>query len=251
MHPIQEKILQLIDKSNIGKMTLRAIGEAIGEPNSPQKIKHHLDQLAKNGLIKVDKIKNIIERVKRGLVEGGKMIAVPILGSANCGEALCFGEENFQGNLYVSASLLKRVKNIFAIKAVGQSMNRAKVNGKDSITDGDYVIVDSADKLPINGDYVLSAIDGMMNIKKFYRDQANHQIILSSESTQDFAPIYIHEDDFVDYLVNGKVVQVMKQPDELSTWQDVAAEDISKDLGPMTDEEVEYYHNPNNFKKYA
>lgn len=243
MHPIQEKILQLIGRENIGKMTLRAIGGAIGEPDKPQKIKHHLDQLAKKGLLKIDKSKNIIKRVARGAVEGGKLIAVPILGSANCGEALYFGEENFQGNLYISASLLERVKNIFAVKAVGSSMNRAKVNGKNSIADGDYVIVDGEDKIPKNGDYVLSAIDGMMNIKKFFRDQANHQIILSSESTQDLAPIYIHENDFVDYMVNGKIVQVLKKPSEEAMWQDAAGADVLKDIGPISKDEYDYYEN--------
>lgn len=243
MHQIQEKILQLVDKENVGKMTLRAIGDAIGEPNKPQKIKHHLDQLAKKGLIKVDKNKDIIERVKRGAVEEGKLIAVPILGSANCGEALCIGEENFQGNLYVSTSLLDRVKNIFAVKAVGQSMNRAKVKGRTSINDGDYVIVDSSAAKPNNGDYVLSTIDGMMNIKRFYRDTDNNQIILVSESVQDLAPIYIHENDFVDYMVNGKVVQVLKKPDEKIMWQDAAGQDALKHISKQSKEEYDYYMN--------
>ncbi len=243
MHIIQEKILQLMDNENIGKMTLRAIGEAIGELNSPQKIKHHLDQLAKNGLIKIDKSKNIIERVKRGIVAGGKMMAVPILGSANCGEALCFGEENFHGNIYISQSLLKNFKNIFAVKVVGQSMNRAKVNKKDAISDGDYVIVDKENKSPQNGDYVLSTIDGMVNVKRFFRDKKNNQIVLFSESTQDFAPIYIAENDFVDYLVNGKVVQVLKKPQEEDMWQDAAGSDTVKHLGNMSKQEYDHYNN--------
>ncbi len=242
MHQIQEKILQLMGNNDIGKMTLRAIGEAVQEPNSPQKIKHHLDQLAKNGLIKIDRSKKIIERVKRGVVAGGKLIAVPILGSANCGEALCFGEENFQGNLYISQSLLKNIKNIFAVKAVGQSMNRAKVNKKDSISDGDYVIVAKEDKTPQNGDYVLSTIDGMVNIKRFFRDKENHQVVLFSESTQDFAPIYIAENDFVDYLINGTVVQVLKKPNEENMWQDAAGADAIKHLGDISKQEYNHYN---------
>ena len=50
MHYIQESILKLVDEHNLGVMTLREIGELIGE-KYPQKIKHHLDQLEKKQLI--------------------------------------------------------------------------------------------------------------------------------------------------------------------------------------------------------
>lgn len=245
MHKIQEKILQLMETRNIGKLTLRAIGEAVGEPNKPQKIKHHLDQLAKKGLIRVDKDNNNIERVQSGRVKNSSLVAVPIYGSANCGEAVCFDEQNFEGNLYISNRLLNKVrnvKNIFAVKAMGTSMNRADVDGKN-ISDGDYAIIDKDYSIPQNGDYVLSVIDGLVNIKKFCKDGNNHQIILISESSQDFAPIYIHEDDFVNYMVNGKVVQVFKQPNEDQLWQDAAGVDILKDLGPISRDEYNYYEN--------
>ena len=51
---------------------------------------------------------------------------------------------------------------------------------------------------------------GMANIKKFFLDRENRQVVLMSESTKDFPPIYIHEDD--EFMVNGKVVQVIKKP---------------------------------------
>jgi SOS-response transcriptional repressor LexA len=88
-------------------------------------------------------------------------------------------------------------------------MNRAEIGGK-RIEDGDYVIVDVSDKHVRNGDIVLSIIDGLANIKKFYLDKKNNQVILMSQSTKDFPPIYIHEND--DFMINGKVVQVIKKP---------------------------------------
>ncbi len=66
------------------------------------------------------------------------------------------------------------------------------------------------DKNVKNGDIVLSIIDGMANIKKFFLDKEHGQAILMSESTKEFPPIYIHEDD--DFMINGKVVQVIKTP---------------------------------------
>ena len=88
-------------------------------------------------------------------------------------------------------------------------MNRAEIKDK-YIVDGDYVIVDADDKSVKNGDVVLSIIDGMANIKKFFMDRQNQQVVLMSESTKDFPPIYIHAAD--NFMINGKVVQVIKKP---------------------------------------
>ena len=90
-------------------------------------------------------------------------------------------------------------------------MNKASVGGKN-IEDGDYVIIDGQDKHPKDGDYVLSIINGMANIKKFVKDEKNNMVVLLSESRQYFPPIYIHEDDLSDYVISGKVVQVIEGP---------------------------------------
>ena len=109
---------------------------------------------------------------------------------------------------------LPKIKNIFAIKAYGDSMNNARIpNGRNSvhnIQEGDYVIVDPTSKNPSTGDYVLSIIEGTANIKKFVDDTANNQVVLISESTNDLPPIHI--DRTMDYLINGKVIQVIKAP---------------------------------------
>jgi len=219
MHKIQEELLRLSQEKNLGAYTLREIGSFIGE-SSPQKIKHHLTELQKKGLIKVDKVKGMIEKTKhdwgRSISRNTKLLSIPILGAANAGfpnVREMAGTTNIEGFLRISSSLLKpsntREHRLFAIKVVGISMNRAIIDGK-RIEDGDYVIIDVDDKAPRNGDVVLSIIDGMANIKKFYLDKENNQVVLMSESTKDFAPIYIHEDD--NFLINGKVVQVIKKP---------------------------------------
>jgi len=208
MHKIQESILDLVDKKNLGKMTLREIGELIGE-KFPQKIKHHMDQLQKKGLIKIDKKKNTVDRTSRGPILNSKLLSVPIVGTANCGPATIFANENIEGYLKISKSILRKCQNIFAIRAQGLSMNRAKVNGL-TIEDGDYLIVDSSQQSPSDGDIVLSVIDDMANIKKYVWDEPNNQIVLVSQSTKDIPPIYIHEDD--SFMINGKVIQVIKKP---------------------------------------
>ncbi len=216
MHKIQEALLRAAQEKNLGQYTLREIGSFIGE-SSPQKIKHHLLQLETKGLIKIDKMKGFIKKTKqeweRSLSGNTKLLTIPILGSATAGPAKIFAETNIEGFLRVSSSLLAPVKTkeprFFALKVSGPSMNRAEIGGK-RIEDGDYVIVDVSDKHVRNGDIVLSIIDGLANIKKFYLDKKNNQVILMSQSTKDFPPIYIHEND--DFMINGKVVQVIKKP---------------------------------------
>lgn len=210
MHVIQKKLIKLAKTRNLNQMTLRQIGKFIGEKH-PQKIKHHLSQLEKRGFVKFDKKRGLLEKIKRGAIKKTGFFAVPILGSASCGEATIFADENLEGYLKISGKLLKKKEGIFAIKAKGSSMNKAKINGK-TIDDGDYVIIDSKNRAPNNGDYVLSVIDDMANIKKFIFDKENNQIVLLSESTENLPPIYIHPKDFSKYIVSGKIIQVIKRP---------------------------------------
>ena len=140
-----------------------------------------------------------------------RLVSLPIIGSANCGPATIYAEANIEGYLKISPKLLPRAKNIFAIQAVGYSMNRANINGR-AIENGDYVIIDADYKQPKNNDYVLSIIDGVANIKKFIQDVKNKMIILVSESTRNYPPIYIHKDELMNYLVSGRAVQVIKRP---------------------------------------
>lgn len=208
MHTLQEKILHQIGSQGFRGLTLRQIGELVGE-KFPQKIKHHLDQLEKRGLIKIDKPTKTIIRNTSGAIKNSELMSIPIIGSANCGPATIFATENIEGYLKISKSILKKCQNVFAIRAYGLSMNKATVGGK-TIDDGDYLIVDASQRSPKSGDIVLSVIDDMANIKKYIWDELNNQVVLSSDSTQNIPPIFIHEDD--SFMINGTVIQVIKQP---------------------------------------
>lgn len=208
MHPTQVKILNLCLANNLGSLTLRQIGEIVGESH-PQKIRHHLDKLIERGLIKYDKDTKKITVIKKYALDN-KLITIPIMGAANCGPALAIASNYIEGYIKVSASLLgSKTKSVFALEASGDSMNNANVNGK-TIDDGDYVLVDSSYRNPQNGDYVVSIIDGMANIKRFYQDEENQQILLLSESTNKYPPIFISLNEAGEYLVSGRVIQVIK-----------------------------------------
>ena len=214
MHRIQQQLLQLAAETNLGELSLRDIGEMVGE-TSPQKIKHHLNQLEKRGLIRVDRAGRIIEKIAArtaiGLLTNARLLMVPLLGSANAGPALLYADENIEGYLKISSTFVGRraKRKLFALRVSGPSMNRATVDNK-RIEDGDYVIIDSEDRVPKDGDIVLSIIDGMANVKRFHLDKKNRQIALAADSTFHFPPIYIHESD--DFSINGKVIQIVKKP---------------------------------------
>ena len=245
MHIIQEKLINLVDNYNLSDLTLRKIGELIDEPNSPLKIKHHINQLINKGLLVVTPDGKKTKRATGGLGKSG-LISLPILGSANCGQPLIFADGKIEGYLKLSRNLLKKdlisvAKELFVLKAVGNSMNRSSIDNKN-IEDGDFVIINKGSIIK-NGDYVVSIIDGVANIKKFYIDKPNNQIVLLSESSQDFPPIYISKEDQDSYLINGKVVGIMKKPDEMALMRDISSMDILNDLGEISKEEVDYYEN--------
>jgi len=208
MHYIQEKLLKLIDHQNISGLTLREVGSLVNE-TLPQKIKHHLSQLERKGFIIIDKKNSIIKRISGDAKNSDVFISVPIYGTANCGPRTIYASQNLEGYLKVSKKLLTKRDKIFALRAEGNSLNRANINGKN-IEDGDFVIVDSQATNPKNGDYIVSIIEEMANIKKYIWDAKNSQIILGSESTQNYNPIYVHEDDNI--VINGKVIDVIKKP---------------------------------------
>ncbi|KKQ60582.1 MAG: hypothetical protein US81_C0016G0011 [Parcubacteria group bacterium GW2011_GWE2_38_18] len=213
MHLLQQKLLQLAERMDISKIGLRKLGSMIGEAH-PQKVKHHLEQLIKTGHLLQDKKSLVIKTTKENKIKNSNFFSLPIVGSANCGPATIYADENIQGYLKVSPKMINRKTSngLFVIKAIGDSMDQAKQIKGGPINSGDYVIIDSKKRQPQNGDYVLSVIEETANIKRFYFDKSNEQVALVSESSLNIPPIYIHANDFSNYLINGLVEKVIKQP---------------------------------------
>lgn len=219
MHTIQEKLLDLSKRQNLAKVSLREMAKLIGMPGEPaQKIKHHLLQLQRKGFLSIDRAKGVMNRaaststIARDLSgKNTSLFSIPIIGTANCGPATIFAEENFQGFLRVSSKLVGRSRpsGLYAIRTDGSSMNRARINDR-TIEDGDMVIVDGSCKEPRQNDVVLAIIDGNATIKRFIDDRDNGQIVLKADSSFDYDPIYLHPDD--DFQISGKIVGVIKKP---------------------------------------
>lgn len=214
MHPIQQAILDLAERKNLADLSLRDIGrEATGKEQSAQKIKYHMIQLFEAGRLLLDKKRGVVTRAMRGEARTS-IVSLPIVGNASAGAATQLSESNVTGYIQVSRTITGSSPSAhFVVRAVGNSMNRAKV-GPDgiSIKDGDLIVVDSRDRSPRNGDYVLSVIDGYTNVKRFHQDRATGQVTLFSESSENHPPIFIHPNDSIQYYVMGKVKYVLKKP---------------------------------------
>jgi len=207
LHPIQSKLLNIVEKINLKTNSLRQVGKLI-DVDHPQKVLHHIEQLEKKGIIKIDKRNGKIKRIRKEKIQKSNFVVIPILGAANCGDANIFADEYLDGYLKISKSIINDNKNIFAIKASGNSMNKANIKEKN-IEDGDYIIIDGEKRNPKSGDYVLSVIDETANIKKFFINN-DETISLMSESTEKHPMIVIHSDD--KFMINGIVENVIKKP---------------------------------------
>lgn len=212
MNRIQKQLLDLIaTHEDIGSYSLRKIAELIGAEGQPQTAKYHLQQLAKDGFIQLNLKEGAIKLVRKGYNKASTspLYSLPVVGTANCGPATIFAEQNVSQYLKVSSSLLPRnKKSLYSLIADGDSMNKAEVEPGKTIESGDFVLVDSEWKNYKNGDIVVAVIDGMATIKRYRNDKEHGRIVLEADSTEKYLPIFIHEGD--DFLLSGKVVGIIK-----------------------------------------
>lgn len=176
---------------------------------------HYINKLREEGYITKDpnQPRGIVvqsnEFIKKLVPKNIEHFSVPLMGSANAGVATIFADQNIEGYVRVSRAFMNKRDGVFALRVEGDSMNRASIGGKN-LEEGDFVLIDSEYQTPQNGDYVLSVIDGMANLKKFERDQKTENVKLVPESTNPkHKPIYISSED--DFMVNGKIIAVVKK----------------------------------------
>lgn len=218
MHPLQQRLLRLSKIRDLSKLSYREIGRQLADGSNPDdrvhptNVRYHLEQLIEAGLISTSQrpvIRNQQHAV--GNSSGVNLVKVPIVGSANCGPATIFADEKIEGYIEVSPSLLrsKNYQDLFALRASGDSMDRTVVMGRN-IDDGDFVVVDQSKRTPRDGECVVVVRDDTANIKRIYFDHDESMIVLRSESSKDYGPIYVSPDDEWDGLISGTVIQVIK-----------------------------------------
>lgn len=218
MHDIQKALIQIANEQNLGQLSygemVSLLEQRLGHEVHKQQAKHHFEQLLKKNLLTGSKEAGDV-RPASGATSG-LLYALPIMGNANCGEAMEFAEDKVQEYIQISRRLLRidsdiKLKRIFGVRAVGQSMNNAQVGAnKQPISDGDIVLVDPKYGGNIQNKYMVAVIDGAANIKRVMRDVKQNRVVLRSESTTKYPDIYLHEDDLDHVFFAGEVAGVIK-----------------------------------------
>jgi SOS regulatory protein LexA len=136
----------------------------------------------------------VLEKISENFIE------IPLLGRADCGEALSFADDYIEDYINLSSKFIKGdANNYFFIKAVGNSMNKSKINN------GDLVLVKKLQEKPHLNNIVVAVINGLGTIKKFQKiDEA--PVLLPDSTNANHQPIILHPEDQIN--ICGKVERV-------------------------------------------
>lgn len=165
-----------------------------GIEESMKSVMQVIEALEKKDLITRDENKKIYLVENESYGDAQNIFSIPLYGLASCGEALAYADDGADDFLQLSKSLFHRVQpeKLFAVKALGDSMN------KDGISDGDYVIFEKVENdAEFEGKIVVAVINGMATIKR-YKSVGNGVIGLFPHSTNEtHHPIYLSEVDVI------------------------------------------------------
>jgi len=179
----QRQILTFIAeyiKKNSYPPTIREIADHYGI--SVKGAHDHITALRKKGHLKqVDKRPRTM-----GLIhfkpEDLDMLSVPLLGTVAAGMPI-LSEENYDGNIMLHRSMLRKNKKYFALKIKGDSMSGA------GILEGDLAIIEKQSTVR-NGEIAVAVIDEAVTLKRFYKESA--RIRLQAENPA-YKPIYSND----------------------------------------------------------
>lgn len=214
MQDVGEKIQRLARMVDVSNMSYRDIGRRIAMPGD----KPVHPQIIKNAMAKLE-LESLTPTTTTTTTIAPRLISIPVLGIANAGPATHIAGSAERGTIQVSASLLPSTnyQDFYALEVDGESMNEATVRG-NKIENGSLVIIDGSKKTPRDGEVITVVYGGLANIKKVHFDYETQQIILFSESTENFEPIVVDPHDNWDGLIGGTVIQVVRKP-RIATFQ--------------------------------
>ena len=188
--------------------SIREIGEHC-DISSTSVVNYYLDQLEKSGHLERDR------KISRGMrLTGntplGDMLRVPVLGVIQAGEPIPvpsnadFGSFTPEDSVEIATSLMpgkEKGKELFALKAQGDSMIDAMVN------DGDIVILKPSQDAR-NGDMVAVWLSDRneTTLKYFYKEKDGFRLQPANPTMK---PIMIKKNEQVE--IKGKVVMVIRK----------------------------------------
>lgn len=195
LHPLQQKIYDLIKKGHQDNLSLREIAAIIGEKNH-QNVAHHIKQLEKKGFIRKDPQNPQLISVLKDPVEDA--VYLNVFGFAQCGPQGLLAADNVSDQIAISSKLfgMPYPNDFFCVRARGDSM-------EPEIFEKDLVIIKKQDEIE-NNSIAVVVHNEVPKIKKIIKTQDS--IILFSLN-QNFLPEEVRSSD--SFEIYGKVKHVI------------------------------------------
>jgi repressor LexA len=175
--------------------TLKEINEVTGG-KSPRSAVIIIDRLVKIGLLK--RLGDSLRLTEDIAVSTASIVTtqVPLVGVVSCGHPL-LAEDNVQAYIPVSTSLAKPGSKYFLLRATGDSMNEAGING------GDILLIRQQNTAE-DGKRVVALIDDEATVKIFERT-SEAVILRPKSSNKKHKPIIVTEN----CQIQGEVIAVL------------------------------------------
>lgn len=177
--------------------TLRQIADAIGV-SSLATVHEHLAALENKGLIKRKTGKtraiDLVGTSDEDLSSEG--LQVPILGFIAAGEPIePYTDPN--ATFSISRSFVSGEKRVYVLQVRGDSLI------EEQIRDGDFVVIEQADKAK-NGEIVVALLDnGMATLKRFFKEATRIRL---EPANAEMSPIFVKN-----VRIQGKVVGLIRR----------------------------------------
>lgn len=194
---ILESIREAIEsrKENPTSYRLHKHLSSMGVEEGLKSVMQVIEALEKKNLIKRDAQKRLYLVENENYSNLQNVISLPLYGLASCGEALAYADGGMADDfLQISKNLFYKTdpKKLFAVKALGDSMNKVGIN------DGDYVIFEKTEGTEdFDGKAVVAVINGMATIKRFKKLGDGVIGLFPESSNKTHHPIYISETDSI------------------------------------------------------
>ena len=206
-HTIFETIREIIEQGSENPTayrvhnTLEAEGHDVGSLKGTVQV---VEALEKKNMITRDDERKIYIVKNETFSDLKNIFSIPTYGLASCGEALAFADNNVEGYVQVSTSLFRKDKpaHLFAVKALGDSMDQAQIYNNDYVVFAKY---DNSEGL--EGKIVVAVINGMATIKMYRTLKGNMIGLFPQSHNPKHQPIYLDRSDQI--LIAGVFRKVL------------------------------------------
>lgn len=193
LHPVQQKLLQLLSEHAEDPLTVRELQEAL-EVTSTSVVAHHMGQLEKKGYLKRNPYNPKDYQVISGAPES-RVTYLNLYGLAACGPSGSVLDGDPIDRIPIASQLLSfPAAEGFMVKAKGKSM-------EPKLYEGDMIIARKT-SVPENGKVFVCVNDGEVLVKKL---QISGKAVILNSFNPEFEPFLAAGDFRVEGEVRGVI----------------------------------------------